>query len=143
VLLTGATGGLGDAIARRLHAEGARLVLTGRRTEVLEPLIRETGARAVGADLSDGAEVDRLAAGCADVDVLVANAGVPASGSALTFSVEEMDRALTVNLRAPIVLARLLGERMAARGEFVDLFERGSEPTGDRRLRSFGGHRSA
>ena len=48
VLLTGATGGLGHAIARRLHAEGASLVLTGRRTEVLEPLAAETGARAAG-----------------------------------------------------------------------------------------------
>ena len=42
VLLTGATGGLGHAIARRLHAAGAELVLTGRRTEVLEPLAAET-----------------------------------------------------------------------------------------------------
>jgi len=116
VLLTGATGGLGHAIARGLHAAGAQLVLTGRRTDVLETLAAETGARALAVDLTDAAAVERLAGDCADVDVLVANAGVPASGHVLSFSVEEIDRALTVNLRAPMVLARVLGERMAARG---------------------------
>jgi uncharacterized protein len=116
VLLTGATGGLGHAIARRLHAEGASLVLTGRRTEVLEPLAAETGARSLAVDLTDPAAVDRLAADCADVDVLVANAALPASGHLLSFGIEELDRALAVNLRAPIVLTRLIGERMAQRG---------------------------
>jgi short-subunit dehydrogenase len=116
VLLTGATGGLGHAIARRLHAERARLVLTGRRTEVLEPLAAETGAQAVAVDLADLAAVERLANDHAEVDVLVANAGLSASGHVLSFSVEEIDRALAVNLRAPMVLARVIGERMAARG---------------------------
>ena len=116
VLLTGATGGLGHAIARRLHAEGAHLVLTGRRTEVLAPLAAETGAQAVPVDLADLAAVERLAGDHAGVDVLVANAGLSASGHVLSFSVEEIDRALAVNLRAPMVLARVIGERMAARG---------------------------
>jgi short-subunit dehydrogenase len=116
VLLTGATGGLGQAIARRLHREGAHLTLTGRRTDVLDPLAAETGGRAVAADLADLAAVERLAAEHADVDVLVANAGLSASGHVLTFSVEEIDRALAVNLRAPMVLARVIGERMAERG---------------------------
>jgi short-subunit dehydrogenase len=115
VLLTGATGGLGHAIARRLHREGARLVLTGRRTELLEALAAETGGLAVAADLASLGDVERLAADHADVDVLVANAGLPGSGHILSFSVEEIDRALAVNLRAPMVLARLLGERMAER----------------------------
>jgi len=116
VLLTGATGGLGHAIARRLHAEGARLVLTGRRTEVLEPLAAETGGQAVAVDLGDLAAVERLATDHAGVDVLVANAGLSASGHVLSFSVEEIDRALAVNLRAPMVMARRLAEPMAARG---------------------------
>jgi short-subunit dehydrogenase len=116
VLLTGATGGLGHAIARRLRAAGAELVLTGRRTEVLEPLAAETGARALAVDLADAAAVEALARECADVDVLVANAGLPASGHLTSFSVEEIDRALTVNLRAPMVLARHLAGRMVARG---------------------------
>jgi short-subunit dehydrogenase len=116
VLLTGATGGLGHAIARRLHAEGAQLVLTGRRTEVLEPLAAETGARSVAVDLTDTAAVEKLAADHGDVDVLVANAGLPGSGHILSFSVEDIDRALAVNLRAPMILARLIGERMVERG---------------------------
>jgi uncharacterized protein len=116
VLLTGATGGLGHAIARRLHRAGARLVLTGRRSEVLDALAAETGGRAVAVDLADVAAVERLGAEHADVDVLVANAGLSASGHVLSFSVEEMDRALAVNLRAPMVLARIVGERMAERG---------------------------
>jgi short-subunit dehydrogenase len=116
VLLTGATGGIGHAIARRLHAAGAQLVLTGRRTDVLEPLAAELGARSLAVDLARPEEVDRLASECSDADVLVANAGLPASGHMLSFSVEQIDRALAVNLRAPIVLARRLGERMSERG---------------------------
>jgi uncharacterized protein len=115
VLLTGATGGLGHAIARRLRAAGAELVLTGRRTDVLEPLAAETGARSLAVDLADSAAVQRLASECADVDVLVSNAGLPASGQLTSFSVEEIERALAVNLRAPMVLARELAERMVAR----------------------------
>ena len=116
VLLTGASGGLGRAMALRLHAAGARLVLTGRRAAVLDDLAARTGARSLAVDLADAAGVDALAADCADADVLVANAGLPASGQLSSFSVEEIDRALAVNLRAPMVLARLLAERMAARG---------------------------
>jgi short-subunit dehydrogenase len=116
VLLTGATGGIGHAIARRLHAAGAKLILTGRRTDVLEPLARELDATAVAVDLADRAATDRLAADHADADILVANAALPGSGHLMSFSVGELDRALDVNLRAPMVLARVLGEQMAARG---------------------------
>jgi short-subunit dehydrogenase len=115
-LLTGATGGLGDAIARRLRAAGAELVLTGRRVEILEPLAAETGARSLAVDLADAQAVERLARECADVDVLVSNAGLPGSGLLTSFSVEQIDRALAVNLRAPMVLARILSEAMVARG---------------------------
>jgi len=115
-LVTGATGGIGHAIARHLRRAGAELVLTGRRTDVLEPLATETGGRALAVDLAVRDEVDRLAGECADVDILVANAALPASGDLRSFSVEEIDRALEVNLRAPMVLARVLGDRMAQRG---------------------------
>ncbi|WP_445150511.1 SDR family NAD(P)-dependent oxidoreductase [Baekduia sp. Peel2402] len=116
VLLTGATGGIGHAIARALRAEGASLLLTGRRTDVLEPLAAEVGGTATAVDLSDRAAVEALIEQAGDVDVLVANAALPASGDALSFSVDEIDRALEVNLRAPIIMSRVLGERMAARG---------------------------
>jgi short-subunit dehydrogenase len=115
VLLTGATGGLGHAIARRLHAAGAELVLTGRRTDVLEPLAAETQARSLAVDLADAEAVERLAVACAGVDVLVSNAGLPGSGLLTSFTVEELDRALAVNLRAPMVLTRQLAEAMMER----------------------------
>ena len=116
VLLTGASGGLGHAIARRLRAEGMSLTLSGRRAEVLEALAAETGGRTLAVDLSDRDAVAGLARECADVDVLVANAGLGVSGHALGLSVEAIDQALEVNLRSSMVLARLIGERMAARG---------------------------
>jgi uncharacterized protein len=116
VLLTGATGGLGHAIARALARRGASLILTGRRADVLEPLAAETGAEVRGVDLADAAAVAELAEGCADVDVLVANAGLPGTGRLDGYSVEQVDRVLDVNLRAPIVLAHALAPKMVERG---------------------------
>lgn len=115
VLLTGATGGLGAAIARALHAEGASLVLTGRRSAVLEPLAAELGAVAVSADLSVAADVQRLADDHGTVDAVVHNAALPASGPLDDYAIEDLDRALQVNLRAPIALTRLLVPAMKAR----------------------------
>ncbi len=115
VLLTGATGGIGHAIARALAARGAALVITGRRTAVLEPLAQEIGARAVASDLSDRAAVDALLADAGPVDILVANAALPGSGPLAEYSTEEIDRALDVNLRAPIMLAHALAPQMAQR----------------------------
>jgi short-subunit dehydrogenase len=116
VLLTGATGGIGHAIARALSARGGKLILSGRRTDVLEPLAAELNARALAIDLADPAEIERLVAESGEVDILVANAALPASGPLESFSVEEIDRALDVNLRAPIVLAHALVPQMVRRG---------------------------
>jgi len=116
VLLTGATGGIGHAIARACAARGARLVLTGRRAEVLEPLATELSGHAIACDLSQPDEVTRLLGEVGNADVLVANAALPASGLLSSFSVDELDAALAVNLRAPIVLAQALSAGMAARG---------------------------
>jgi short-subunit dehydrogenase len=122
VLLTGATGGIGHAIARELHGRGAKLILTGRRTDVLEPLAAELDARALAVDLSDSAEVERLVAEAGEVDILVANAALPAAGRLESFTMAEIDRALDVNLRAPIVLAHALLGAMVARGRGHLLF---------------------
>ncbi|HST54859.1 MAG TPA: SDR family NAD(P)-dependent oxidoreductase [Solirubrobacteraceae bacterium] len=116
VLLTGATGGIGHAIARSLHAKGAKLVLTGRRTDVLEPLAAELGARALAIDLSVAADVDRLVAESGEVDILVANAALPATGRLESITMAEIDRMLDVNLRAPIALAHALVPSMIERG---------------------------
>jgi short-subunit dehydrogenase len=116
VLLTGATGGIGHAIARHLHEAGASLLLTGRRADVLEPLAAEVGGRSLAVDLAQRDAVDRLIAEAIDVDIMVANAALPASGDILSFTPEEIDRALEVNLRTPVIMSRILSERMAARG---------------------------
>jgi short-subunit dehydrogenase len=118
VLLTGATGGIGQAIARALSHRGARLLLTGRRRDLLEDLAAELGARSLVADLGVAQDVDRLGAtaAAAGVDVLVANAGMPASGEIGELAGDQVDRMLAVNLRAPIALAHALVPMMTSRG---------------------------
>ena len=115
-LVTGASGGLGQAIARALVRRGADVVLSARRVEVIEPLAAELRGRAVPCDLADRDSPARLIEQAGPVDVLVANAGVPGSGLIDSLSVEDIDRALDVNLRAPMILARLMCEGMAERG---------------------------
>ena len=114
--MTGASGGLGQAIARGLARRGADLVLSARRVEVLESVAAEIGGRVVPCDLADRAAVERLVSQAGAVDVLIANAGISVAGRVERSSIEEIDRVLDVNLRAPIVLARLLCEGMAERG---------------------------
>ncbi len=116
VLLTGATGGIGHAIARRLHRAGATLIPTGRRVEVLEPLAIELGARTLLVDLADPAAVDSLLDEAGEVDIVVANAALPASGLLSSFSTHGIDAAIDVNLRAPIVMARHYTEAFSAKG---------------------------
>ena len=115
-LVTGASGGLGAAIARAFAERGAELVLTGRNAEALGRLAHETGAVVVTADLAGIEGVEALAEAAGEIDVLVSNAALPAGGEVGTFSVKEIDRALAVNLRAPVILSRLLGTRMAEQG---------------------------
>lgn len=115
-LVTGATGGLGEAIARALAGQGAELVLTGRRAEALEPLGAELDGRVLVCDLADRDALDSLVAQAGPVDVLVANAALPADGPIDEYEVAQVDRALDVNLRAPILMARAMAPAMAARG---------------------------
>lgn len=116
-LVTGATGGLGQAIARRLAKEGAELVVSGRRLEVLEPLAKEIGATAIAAELEDLADVDRLMAEAGPIDVLIANAALSSSGQLLEYTPEQVARAITVNLHAPIAMARTAALGMVERGK--------------------------
>jgi short-subunit dehydrogenase len=116
VLLTGASGGLGGTLARRLAAAGAKLVLTGRRADALEELAHELGARAVPADLAQREELEALLGAAGEVDILIANAALPASGRLLALEADDVDRALEVNLRAPVALAHRLAPAMVARG---------------------------
>jgi short-subunit dehydrogenase len=118
-LLTGATGGLGRAIAEALAAKGTTLVLSSRKGPELEQLagsLPGDGHRTVVSDLAEEGEALRLLDSAGEVDILVANAGLPASGRLDGFSQEEIGRALRVNLESPVRMARELAPRMADRG---------------------------
>lgn len=116
VLLTGATGGIGQAIARRVAGEGAQLVLTARRPDALHALARDTGSEAVVAELTRREEVEALLRRAGEIDVLIANAAMPGSGRLGKLDRTAVDRALEVNLRAPIALAHGLLPGMVERG---------------------------
>ena len=115
VLITGATGGIGIAIARAFAARGAQLVLTGRRAEVLHELAQELEATVHVCDLADHAALAEMIDAVGPVDVLVANAALPASGELASFTAEEIDRMLDVNLRAPLMLTHALVPGMTSR----------------------------
>ena len=116
VLLTGASGGIGHAIARALAARGASLILTGRRADTLASLADEVSGQPLACDLSEPDQVRRLVEQAGDVEILVANAAHPASGLLTELDQERIDHMLEVNLRAPIALARALAPAMTRRG---------------------------
>lgn len=119
VLLTGASGGLGQAIAHALAAAGSHVVLTGRRSDILEDLAAQIdgGAEVIRADLADRTSLPDLVDLAGQIDVVVANAALPASGPLLGFELDKIDHCLEVNLRAPIALARLFAPDMVERGQ--------------------------
>jgi meso-butanediol dehydrogenase/(S,S)-butanediol dehydrogenase/diacetyl reductase len=101
-VVTGGGSGIGAAIARRFAAEGARLVVTGRRRDVLE-------------DIAD--EVEGIAvAHYGGVDVIVANAGIDRPGSAIEVTDADWHRTIDVNLTGPLMLARVAIPVMIDRG---------------------------
>ena len=121
-LVTGATGGIGAAIARALHTQGAHVVLSGTREAVLQERAAELGARtsAVPANLSDAAAVDGLieaaeAAAGAPIDILVANAGITKDGLLLRMKDEDWAEVLKVNLESYFRLSRAAVKGMMRR----------------------------
>src|ERR1700704_6262409 len=112
-LVTGASGGIGGAIAMALHAQGARVVLSGTRADALDGLEAELGARASTApcNLSVAAEVEELlkkaeAAAGAPIDILVNNAGITRDNLFMRMKDEEWDQVIAVNLTAAFRLSR-------------------------------------
>jgi 3-oxoacyl-[acyl-carrier protein] reductase len=112
-LVTGASGGIGKAIAQALHAQGAHLVLSGTRLEALESLAAELGPRTslVTANLGDAASVDGLveqaeAGAGAPLDILVSNAGLTRDGLLMRMKDEDWDTVIRVNLEAYFRLTR-------------------------------------
>jgi len=112
-LVTGASGGIGGAIAKSLHAQGAKVVLSGTRIEALETVKAELGANAfiAQANLSDIASVEALpkaaeeAAG-SPIDILVNNAGITKDNLFMRMKDEEWEQVLAVNLTAAFRLSR-------------------------------------
>jgi short-subunit dehydrogenase len=117
VLLTGATGGLGAAIAGALAERGATVVLSARKADALSELATSLPGehRIAPADLAGEGAAERLAAEAGRVDALVANAALPGTGALEDFSPEELKRALRVNLEAPMMLAHALAPAMSER----------------------------
>jgi short-subunit dehydrogenase len=123
-LLTGATGGLGRAIAQALAERGATLVLSSRKGPELEEMtvaLPGAGHRFVVADLAADGAGERLVAEAGDLDVLVANAGLSAGGRLDRYSEKDLVETLHVNLEAPVRMARavLPGMVERARGHLV------------------------
>jgi short-subunit dehydrogenase len=116
-LVTGATGGLGGAIASALAEAGAAVIASGRRPDELARVVEATNGRSVVADLSTPEGVAALVAETGPVDVLVANAGLPASGPLLDYAPEQIQRAVSVNLLAPLLLTRAMLPAMLEQGE--------------------------
>ncbi|HYP54943.1 MAG TPA: SDR family NAD(P)-dependent oxidoreductase [Solirubrobacterales bacterium] len=118
-LVTGATGGLGRAIALALAGRGATRRLSARTREALESLAAELpgdGHRVLPADLAEPSAAERLAAEAEDTEILLANAGLPAAGWLGDFTPEQVQRALRVNLEAPMLMARAMYPAMVERG---------------------------
>jgi len=118
-LLTGATGGLGRAIAAALAARGANLILSGRSSEALQELagaLPGDGHRTVPADLAEPGAAEQLAADASEAEILVANAGLPGTGRLNDLTAAQLTAALRVNLEAPMLLARALEPPMLERG---------------------------
>lgn len=113
-LVTGATGGLGQAIAKALKAQGAKVAISGTRAEILNALAKDMGGGTVAlpANLSDMAAVDKLAAdaGAAlgGVDILVNNAGINRDNLLMRMSEEEWQAVFKVNLEAAFRLCKAL-----------------------------------
>lgn len=120
-LITGATGGIGESVARMLHAAGATVGLHGTRLEKLEALAAELGDRVklFPANLSDREEVKALGqkaeAELEGVDILVNNAGITRDGLFVRMSDEDWDSVLEVNLGAVFRLTRELTHPMMRR----------------------------
>jgi short-subunit dehydrogenase len=119
VLLTGASRGIGAALAHGLRERGAVVALVARESPALHAVADEVGGRAYPADLSELAQIPELVQRVESdgrIDVLINNAGVSNVGWFLDRTVEEIDQVMTVNLLAPMHLCREVLPRMIERG---------------------------
>jgi len=118
-VITGASRGLGAALATKLAARGARLALVARSAEPLAKLAADLGGAAYPADLEDLDHLDELVTRIAadgPIDVLVNNAGLDLTGRLAELPAEQIRALFTVNLIAPVLLCRAVIPRMRAQG---------------------------
>lgn len=128
-LVTGATGGLGAAIAKTLLSRGAKVIVTGRRADVLEALVAELGpnAKAIVSDLGNAESlqslVDQSLEAFGAIDILVNNAGLTKDNLALRMKDEDFQTVLDVNLKAPFALSRAVmrGMMKARFGRIINI----------------------
>jgi len=120
-LVTGATGAIGEAIARALHAQGATVAISGTRREALDKLAGDLGSRVhvLPCDLGDKDQVEALVPAAEEamqkVDILVANAGVNRDNLFVQLKDEDWDKVIAVNLTATFRLSRAAVARMMRR----------------------------
>jgi 3-oxoacyl-[acyl-carrier protein] reductase len=120
-LVTGATGGIGAAVARALHAQGATVAISGTRAAVLETLAGELGSRVhvLPCDLADKDAVEKLVpdaeAKMEKLDILVANAGVTKDNLFVQLKDEDWDQVIAINLTSTFRLTRAAVKTMMRR----------------------------
>ena len=120
-LVTGATSGIGRAVALQLARDGAEVVVHGRDAargaDTVEEITAAGGtASFFAADLGDAADVQRLASEVGDVDILINNAGIALFAPTAEFEIAEFDKMFASNVRAPFFLVAAIAPAMAARG---------------------------
>jgi 3-oxoacyl-[acyl-carrier protein] reductase len=128
-LVTGASGGIGEAVARALHAQGATVVLHGTRAEKLEAMQKDLGARtfALAVDLSDrdavAGLVDAASALAGPISILVNNAGITRDGLLMRMKDDDWDSVLEVNMTASMSLCRaaMRGMMKARTGRIISI----------------------
>ncbi len=120
-LVTGASGAIGEAIARALHAQGATVAISGTRKDALDPLAAALGDRVhvLPCDLTDGAAVEALVPGAeaamGKLDILVANAGMNRDNLFVSLKNDDWDRVIAVNLTATFKMTRAAVSTMMRR----------------------------
>ena len=120
-LVTGASGAIGEAIARALHAQGATLAISGTRKDALDTLAAALGDRVhvLPCDLTDGAAVEALVPGAeaamGKLDILVANAGMNRDNLFVSLKNDDWDRVIAVNLTATFKMTRAAVSTMMRR----------------------------